>query len=104
MKWVVLAVMFNVTLDPYVVFTGRTVNTMGEIVYWDVWYEGYDSVGNLHRIREEVILREPPYDQNTAKSVALEQLIKKIEAEDEQVIGFMKALESGQEYEIGIKR
>ena len=97
MKWLVLAV--AVTLSPYAVFTGRTVNTSGEIVYWDVWYEGYDSVGNLHRIKEVVILREPPYDQNAAKIVAMQQIVEKLEAGDEQVMGFLKALEGGQEYE-----
>ena len=100
MKWLILAALFNVQLNPYAVFTGKTINTEGQIVYWDVWYEGYDSSGNLHRIRESIELRSPPYTKDVALALAMEELVKKIENEDEQVIGFMKALESGQNYEL----
>lgn len=95
-SWLILLLTFSINLTTEVMFVGQTVNTEGKIVYWDVYYSGLDSSKNMHRIKETVTLRDPPYNGLRARLVALDQLVKKIEAEDEQTLGFIRAIESGQ--------
>ena len=93
MVGLILLIAFSVSLPTEVFFMGQTTNSSGKIVYWDVYYSGVDSSKNIHRIKETVVLREEPYNGWRARLVALDQLTKKVEAEDEQTLGFIKAVE-----------
>lgn len=95
---IVLALLldFDVSMEPKVYFGGKLESAELTIEYWGVEYSGVDKGGNIHRIRESVEIREAPYGPNRAILIAGQQLYARVAEGDEQVIGFLEAISTGE--------
>lgn len=85
---------YNVVLsDPKVYFGGKLESSDGSIIeYWEIEYTDEDIYNNKHSIKEEVVLKEPPYGPLSAIGVASHQIYQKAIDGDEKVLEFLNAI------------
>lgn len=72
--------------------TAQTTNTEGSITYWAVEFAGQDCSGNIHRMREEVVMREEATEFDVIP-IGTKQFMDKVQESNEYVMGFLSALE-----------
>ena len=84
-----LAVALHINAFP----EAQTVNTEGTITYWVVEFAGQDCLGNIHRMREDVVMREEATEFDVIP-IGTKQFMDKVTDRDAYVMGFLSAMEA----------